>query len=416
MKKKLFLITNIFLAFTISCTQSSNITSQVEAANTNSLSLNKSIIPSSAWTQGLLPITTNINQQIIANHLLKPLNITLGGNKIYKSNNPEVIKENGWLMQNSRKDATRGGKTFALKGTNIVYLFHINKSGSKKFIHLLVTNPNANAIQVSSKGSYYNNSEKPLNGAGAGQSFAVAKDWLNNTLRQPQTSATSIAQGKAKQIFSLPMNDSNMVDGRFEVTTSGDAFYYIVVTSTGNINDAILASQGNFAPGDYFKDIPNDFGRECGIFQNSEVNANNDLILPNTPSHLGFCLNTTNKFFPVEDQTSTALMNMSESNPKTYGNYGHKYNVKFNLKNNGTTNRTVKLYFASNALDVTDSGLTWNGPIKMNNSVFNISTKKNAPRQQLSTWTVEPGTFEVTLEFYVPGLITTNQQLIFESN
>jgi hypothetical protein len=30
--------------------------------------------------------------------------------------------------------------------------------------------------------------------------------------------------------------------------------------------------------------------------------------------------------------------------------------------------------------------------------------------------TVPPGQFNVSLDFYVPGLITTNQQLIFESN
>ncbi|AFD07728.1 hypothetical protein Solca_2694 [Solitalea canadensis DSM 3403] len=101
---------------------------------------------------------------------------------------------------------------------------------------------------------------------------------------------------------------------------------------------------------------------------------------------------------------------------KSYGNYGHKYNVKFHLYNNNSTNKTVKLYLASNSVDATKTNATWNGAIKMNGSVVNVYTTLNAPRQQRSTWTVPPGLFNVTLDFYVPGMITSNQQLIFETN
>ncbi|MFX9626908.1 hypothetical protein ABTU79_19940, partial [Acinetobacter baumannii] len=91
----------------------------------------------------------------------------------------EIFTGTGWLMQTSRTDPTRGGSTYALKDTNNAYLFHINQSGSTKYLHLIVTNPNAFNINVIGKGSYYTNAEKPLSGKGTGQSYWVSKDWLN---------------------------------------------------------------------------------------------------------------------------------------------------------------------------------------------------------------------------------------------
>jgi hypothetical protein len=269
-------------------------------------------ITSSAWTAGALPITTDVTQQIVPTTSLLLLNISYSGNKIFKCNNPEIVRGNGWLMQNSRTDAGRGGATFALSGTNTAYLFHINKSGATKYIHLLVSNPNTAAITVSSKGSYYNNVEKPLSIKATGPSYFVAKDWLNNTLRQPQTTATSVAQGTVKEIFKIVMNNNNLVDGRFEITTSSNAYYYTVITSTGNLTDAINASQGSFAAGDYFTESANAYGREAGIYEFTQINADNGLTLPSQPAHIGFALNTANKFFPtLENQTTNALMTMS---------------------------------------------------------------------------------------------------------
>jgi hypothetical protein len=369
----------------------------------------------SNWLPGTLPASGNPSQLIVPNASLLPLNVSLSGSAVFKSNNPEIFTGNGWLMQNSHTDPGRGGSSYPLTGTNIVYLFHINQSGATKYIHLIVTNPNASSITVSSKGSYYTNAEKPLTGAGTGQSYYVAKDWLNNTLRQPQTSPVSINQGKATEVFNIAVNSSGMVDGRFEVTTSGNAYYYTVITDTKTLSDAVNVSQGGFAPGSYYTESANAYGREAGIYAASNVAAENDLDIPNSPSHAGFDLNTTNKFYSsLEDQTASALMTMSGASSKTYGNYGHHYSVLFHLHNNNTVNKTVKLYFASNSIDSTKSNATWNGQVKMNGSFFTVYTQLNAPRQQLSSWNIPPGLFNVTLEFYVPGLITANQQLIFE--
>lgn len=368
-----------------------------------------------SWSPGTLPVSTDPAKQVLPNERLLPLNVTLGGAKIYKSNNPEIFRGNGWLMQNSRTDASRGGSRYALSGTNPLYLFHINKSGATKWLHVLVTNPNAASITVSSKGSYYTNTEKPLTGAATGQSYFVARDWLNNTLRQPQTAATSLAQYAAKEIMKIQVANSAMVDGRFEITTSGNAYYYTVITGTGSTRDAISASQGAFASGDYYTESTNTYGREAGVYAYSTVSADNSLALPASAGHIGFALNTSNKFSSsLENQTADALMRLSNSSSRSYGNYGHKYKVVFRLSNNNSSSKTVRLYFASNSVNAAQSNATWNGPLRMNGSVVNVYTKLNAPRQRLSSWTVPPGQFNVTLEFFVPGLITANQQLIFE--
>lgn len=421
MKKQILIIGISFSTMFISCSKPNDDSSVItEKPNSVVFDYKKAIVPATQWTSNVLPVDGNPTLQIVPNASLKPLNVTLSGNPMYKSNNPESITGDGWVMQNSRIHPTRGGRKLALKGTNSVYIFHINKSGSPigsspKYVHLIVTNPNPTAISVSAKGSYYNNSldEKPLNGPNTGPSVGVAKDWLNNTLRMPSFSAT-IQTNRATQVFSHQAK--SIVDARFEITTSADAFYYVVITSTGNVNDAITGAQGVPAPGDYITETANTFGREAGIYANSNVSATNDLILPVGPHHIGFALNTTNKFSATEDQTSQGLMFMNQSSSKTYANYGHKYDITFNLKNQGTTARTVKLFLASNTVKTTSTSLTFNCPIKVNNVVKNVSTRFNVPKQQLESFSVPPGGSTVNIQFFMPGLVSAGQQLIFESN
>lgn len=388
-------------------------------SNTPSTSQDNIVGPSAgsviSWTTGTLPATsTDPANLIVPNSGLCNLTITKSGSPIYASNNPEIFTGNGWLMQNSRTDATRGGSRFPLKGPHILYLFHINKSGSTRFLHVLASNPRPNTISVAYKGSCYNNVTKPLTGAATGPSYSVAKDWLNNTL--PISGNTgSFPQFNVRELFKIRLNDLNLVDGRFEVNASDSAIYYVVATSTGNLTDAINASQGSFAAGAYFPENANDFGREAGVYATHEVTATNNITLLATASYIGFSLNTSNKFFPVENQNSSALMTLAQAASQTYGNYGHYYKVTCNIINSGTTARNVKMYFASNVTG-TGSSATWNGAVRNNGTVFDVYTTLSNPRQQLASWTVNPGTFVHTLEFYVPGLITTNQQIIYQVN
>lgn len=376
-----------------------------------------SLIDPTNWTLGLLPVSADPALQILPNTELQPLNVVLSGNKIFKCNNPEIFTGNGWLMQNSRTDATRGGNVYPLSGNATAYMFHINQSGSVKYYHLMVSNPGTAPITLTSKGSYYNNNEKPLTGEGTGPSYFVAKDWLNSTLRQIQANPVAIDPSQVVEVFKVRANVSNMIDARFELNSSANAYYYTVVTSTGELSDAINATQGPPAAGTYLAESANAYGREAGIYQYSEISAENDVYIPNQPAHIGYALNTTNKFAPtIENQTAVKLMNLTGSSAGSYGNYGHRYSVKFHLFNNSSSVKTVKFYFASNSVNAAQSNATWNGQIKLNGTAFDVYTQLNSPRKQLATWTIQAGVFNVTLEFYVPGLITANQQVIFETN
>jgi hypothetical protein len=413
MKKITTALCTIIVLFFFSCTKNEQLTTTPMSEQDNPVRPAAGAVIS--WITGTLPASsTNPASLIVPNSSLCNLTVTKTGLPIYASNNPEIIEGNGWLMQNARTDATRGGRRFPLKGPHVLYLFHINKSGSTRFLHVLASNPRPNAISVSYKGSCYNNVSKPLTGAATGPSYFVARDWLNNTL--PINGNTgSFPQFNVRELFKIQLNNLNLVDGRFEVNASDSAIYYVVATSTGNLTDAINASQGSFAAGPYFPENTNDFGREAGVYATNEVTATNTITLPASASYIGFSLNTSNKFFPVENQNSPALMTLNQAASQTYGNYGHYYRVTCNIVNSGTTSRNVKMYFASNVTG-TGSNATWNGAVRNNGTVFNVYTTVSNPRQQLASWTVNPGTFVHTLEFYVPGLITTNQQIIYQVN
>jgi hypothetical protein len=406
-------------------------------------------IPASDWTTGAMPDTTGsgtpttaiLQQLLIPNTSLKPMNIVAGGPNILVSNNPERFTGDGWLMQHNRVDPTQGGVDYPLTGTTKIYLFHLNYTSpaATKYIHLIMHNTGASSITYSAKGSYYTNAagEKPLTGIGTGQSYWVSKDWLTNTFRTNITAATIPAGGK-EEIFKIQMNGGNMADGLFEVTTSGPVYYYTIVTSTGVTNTAKSATSGSYASfaappdprvtqSDYRMETGGTYARQAGVYTASEVTADNILDVPHVPSRIGFCFNTAAKFYPMlEEQTSpivvktpptTDSVRLKSASSRSYGNYGNRYNVLFRLQNTSTTTKTVNVYFAANTnlVDAAASNATWNSQFKINSTFVNVYTQKNNPRKLLTTLTVPTGTTNANIEVYIPGLITTNHQLIFET-
>jgi Protein of unknown function (DUF3370) len=370
-------------------------------------------IASSAWTSGAL--TTSI----VPVTSLKNLEGGLSGSRIWKSNNPEVIKGNGWLMQNARTDATRGGAATPLTGTNAAYLFHINKSGVTRYVHILVTNPNNSSITISGKGSAYTNADKPLNGSGTGPSYAVSSDWLANT---PRTTFNSVTVGskQAYQVYRATLSNGALMDGRFEITSSAGVYVYTVVTSSGTLTDAINASQGGPAAGDIFSPAPDKFGREAGVYASSAWTGTTSITIPASSAHLGIALNTSakNPSGPsLQEQTAPAVMRLSDSAERTYGNYGHLYDFTLALSNPNSSARTVRLSLASNITGTTDvTSFTFNTPVSVNGSSRTVFLKPTAPKQVLATWTVPANSpFNARVKFYVPGLITIGQQLILEN-
>ncbi|WP_459641460.1 hypothetical protein, partial [Flavobacterium sp. CGRL2] len=195
---------------------------------------------------------------------------------------------------NARVDSSRGGSSNPLSGTFGVYLFHINQSGSVKYLHVLVSNPQTSALTISGKGSTYTNSEKPLNGSATGQSYFVSKDWLQNTPRTTFNNVT-INPSKVYEVYRATLANNNMVDGSYEITASQGVYVYTVVTSTGSINDAVNATQ-TAAAGDIYTESTNTYGREAGIYTESGWSGTTDIDLPTGPAYMGLCLNTSSKF------------------------------------------------------------------------------------------------------------------------
>lgn len=390
------------------------------------------------WTNGLMPDTTGsgpinntiLNNLIIANSNLKPLNVVLGGPQMLVSNNPEKFSGTGWLMQHNRVDATQWGVDYPLSGTNRIYLFHINNTGATAYVHLIMHNAGASSITYTAKGSVYTNTDFPLPGgtAAVGQSYNVSKNWLNGVYTT-NISTTTVPAGGKEEIFKKIMSASNMIDGLYEVTTSGPVYFYTIVTSTGNTTTAKNATSGPFAPyvaGDYKMETSGTYAREAGIYEASQVSAENTIAVPNVPARIGFSLVTTAKFYPVEEQTAAVVVKtppttdsvrLKYSSQRTYGNYGFYYDLLFHLQNTSSTAKTVNVYMAGNSNTINSASASgiWNTRVKLNGAGIDVYNQMNNPRKKIATLSVPAGGTDMTLQFYVPGLITSNHQLIFEN-
>lgn len=407
-------------------------------------------IGTAEWTTGAMPDTTgngtpttaNLKQLVIPNANLKPLGVTLGGPNLIVCNNPERFTGDGWLFQHSYTDATQGGVDYPLSGTTRIYMFHLNYTSpaATKYIHLVIHNPGASSVTYSYKGANYNNVEKPLTGAAAGQSYWVSRDWIGNV---PTTTSGTIAANSKLVVFSKVVNSANMFDALYEVTTSGPVYYYTVVTTTNTAAAARAAAAPNtsyasFAmppdprvtQSDYRQETGGTYARGAGIFPDSEVSSDNILVLPHVPSRIGFCFNTANKFFPMLEKQNPAVLVKTPpttdtvrslySSSHNYGNYGMKYNTVFRLQNNHSTTKTVNIYFAENEnlVDAASASGRWNSRFKIDgvaSAAYDVYIQGNNPRKLLKTVTVPTGTTDFNLEVYIPGLITTNHQLIFET-
>lgn len=340
---------------------------------------------------------------------LKLLTGGAGGNRIWKSNNPELINGNGWLMQNERTDTIRGGSAFSLNGLFNIYLFHINGTTTVRVLHVLVKNPNSTSITITGRGSMLTNTTHPLGSRGTGQSFHVSQNWLLGT--SLTSFSKTINPGETVEIDQATLNPKNMVDGRFEVNASDGVFVYTVITSDGSRGSAISASQGSPAPGDIRPPGSGRLGREAGICNSSIWAGTTDINVPPAPAHIGLCLNTVSP----QDQTVNHIMHLSDSTTRTFGNFGHKYDITLRLNNKSGTARRVRLSFGSSASSPSLSR-TYSGPVLVNGTQINIFTTPTDPKDELKTVTISPNSsVDIQLAFFVPGLITIPQQLILES-
>jgi len=369
--------------------------------------------PAQVWYFG----TLGTNEKV-ADDRLGPLSLALGGSKFWKSNNPEIYYGTGWLMQNSRSDAVRGGSANPLSGCFPAYFFHINQSGGTAYLHLLASNPQAGSVTVSAKGSAYSNSTKPLTGKATGQSYAVSKDWRDATYLT-NFSNRSVGAGQVTEIAKLTMAPSNMGDGRFEVCASAGVYLYTVVTTSGTTTDAINKSQGVPASGEIRSTTSTTFGREGGVYSASNATGLTSVVLPAGGGQvLGLAFNTTSKYNSrLQEQTAAFNTRLSDSADRTYGNYGHNYDVGLRLFNTSATMRRVRLSFASSFTAATNSpSFTFNSAGTLTGAKVDLYTTPTQPRQVLATYTLAPGSHQdARLQTYIAGLGVTNQQLVLET-
>ncbi len=364
---------------------------------------------STGWSAGTLP-----SSGVVPDGELRPLFGAAAGPPIWKSNNPEILRgATGWLMQNARPDPGRGGHALPLTGAAAVYLFHINKSGAPRTLHLLMSNAGQGPMAASYRGSLYTNAERPLHGEGSGPGYAVAQDWLAGSLRTPTTSV-QVSPRRVVELARASLPDGAMVDGRFELDGLRSANLYTVATTSGRLEDAINASQTGPVDGEIHAPGAAAYGREAGVYAGSRHLASELLTVPPAPAYLGYALNTTSRFNPsLPDCTAPALMALGDSAPRTWGNYGHLCEVKLRLVSDGQPRR-VRLSLVSSALGASTS-FTFNGPVRVGDRTIPVYTTAQKPSCELCTLEVPPRGIEVPLRLYIPGLITVGQQLVLES-
>jgi hypothetical protein len=356
---------------------------------------------------------------------------SLSNNIIAASNNTEIINQPGWLF---RPPTNTSGQRVPLSGNFNFYLYHDNRSGQQLYLHLFISNPNTSSIAVSALGSIFtSNQYSGFNGHGFGPSYQVALNTLNNSnhninvqnVNVPKFVSGGPANWTRLALITLP--DRRTIDGRlslksFSSTVPANCYVYLVASTSTSASVAFTTAQtGPQAVGTFVTEDPNEFGRELGIYSKSGWAGATNINLPATAGHLGLCINTTSKFaIPgtqqqfLQDQNAPAIAVINGAASKTYGNYGHYYDLGLNLTNNTGVMRRVKVYFASN---ITGSGpsFTYHGPLLQNGVLKELFVTPTAPKQLLADWQVPPGLFDATFKFYIPGLITANSQLVVES-
>ena len=381
-----------------------------------------SYFPASQWSSGTLPNSGSYNSRIVSPEKLKFTTGKLQGPKIVVSNNPEAFYSDGWLMQTSNKG--RGSSTYKLSnGKTILYLFHYNRSSNRggKYIHVLATNPGTGTMRITSKGKAYTSATKPLPAGqpGTGPSYAVSDDWLRNRLTSK--SSGSIGRYGAFEIAKIYVPYDKFVDGRYEISISGEALFYVVATSNGNTTTAINLSQSTAASGAIARPNASAFGRSAGIYASSEFNGTYNVDLPASTGNIGFCFNTTSKFNSnFQEQCPSAIMRLSDSSPRHYGDYGLEFYQRFVIRNTSSRTRKVRFFIASNNhaqnSGVRSDQLTYNGAVKLNGAIKTVAIRGDNPKTKLAEWNIPANsTFNATLEGYFPGLLTVGQQIILET-
>jgi hypothetical protein len=403
---------------------------------------------------------------------LKATGGILTGNPILVDNMPEIIESEGWLMAPPRINNNRQ----AVTGNTEFYTFHYNKSGVAGYYVLLATNPQTTPIAINTQGVLlakddvgvftFPNTSYVIER----ESYDVADRFINNNFNV-NTGSLSIpnlgsGQPNNKILAYRRVGHGNGIDGRFKLNIAGQAYIYSVfviqksgetiaqmlqravnlaTTDTGSAADVNKRAKGEWKD-DYGYIVETftgntpagtfagRYGREGGLYQKSGWLVNNDVTLPTTKGFVGFCMvNDVKGFNYAEDQTAPVsafvpvdsrrypeIVNFNNAS-RSYGNYGHYYDVTLKFINPVARTRNMAVSFAFNTPDATLPNARYVGAIKVKvganaETTVQVLNRLNNPRKNLANFTVAANNSQtIKIRFYVPGLITAGNQLIVEA-
>jgi len=338
------------------------------------------------------------------------------GGPVLTSNNPEVFTGAGLLYGNARPSPTRGGMPFELSGDFGVYLHHLNQSGARAHVWLLVTNPGASDVVVSAEGSGYDQTETGGLGLGMSPDYRVSAEWIRET---PDTivAPTRLAPARPLVIYREDVNDRAEVDGRFAIHASGPVYVYVVATLLDDVNEAVRLSRSD-APGDYRASgrPPPPYGREAGVYAHDTWAARFDVAVPSAPARVGFMVNTATGAGFSQVQAFPALAHYDESAAEAVGMYGNVYDLDVGLSHGGGTGaRRVRVSFHSLSSGV--ASRYWDGLAIVNGREVVIRHVPGSVTTTLAEVDLAEGeTTRVRFRAMVPGLASIPQALTIESD
>lgn len=336
------------------------------------------------------------------------------GHPVVTSNNPEIFTGAGFLYETAREDPERGGACYPLAGAFGVYLHHLNQTGQRMYVHVLVTNPGPDPVVVSGFGSGYNQADTGGLGLGFGPDYRVAEDWLLHT-PDHVLAPTTLQPLKALQAWVHEVAHGSEIDGRFELTASAGVYVYVVAAATPDVNAAVALTQ-TAAPGDVHPpgDPPPPFGREAGVYAWDTWAGAWDVGLPPAggPHWLGYVVNTATGLGLEPVQAFPALTAFADSAKESVGMYGDDFLFDVRFTNPSSVTRLVDVYLA--ALGGGSPSFFFNGPVLFGGQPVPVVLTPAERLRLLGSVVVPPsGEASATLDVFIQGLSSIPQALLF---
>ncbi len=334
------------------------------------------------------------------------------GGPVITSNNPELFDGDGLLYGIARASSARGGASFPLDGAFGVYLHHVNRAGSTRYVSVVVTNPGDAPVTVSASGSGYTQDETGGLPIGGSPDYRVSADWITD---DPATvvGPTELAPFAPLLVWRKPVGHNREVDGRFAIDASGPVYVYVVATTTDDLNEAITDGLVD-APGDIRAPgtPPPPFGREAGVYAHDTWAADIAAAVPGAPGQLAFAVNTATGVGHSQVQAFPALTHYADSAAEAVGMYGNVYDVTVRLRNpSDTAPRTARVDLS--ALGGGTPSRFWDGVATVDGATIDVQLTPSSRTTTLATVDLAPGEIRaIHIRAMVPGLTSVPQALL----